>query len=182
LVGATNRPDIIDPALLRPGRLDKALYVPLPDSQGRADILRRLTRRTPLAPGSDPCSLAASRACEGFSGADLASLVREAGVCAIREAVERADREGGGAVSAAAAAVGVGAAGKTRTQPQSQRLVVRDAHFRAALRSVGPSVSKRDVRVYDALRSRLAPKPLLVEEDEEEEGEKEKEKSGGGEK
>ena len=182
LVGATNRPDIIDPALLRPGRLDKALYVPLPDSGGRGDIMRRLTRKTPLAEGSDPCALAASRACEGFSGADLASLVREAGVCAIREAVELADREGGGAASVVSVA---GAGSTAATQPQQPqerpRLVVRDAHFRAALRSVGPSVSKRDVRVYDALRSRLAPKPLLVEEEEEEEeGDKEREREGGG--
>ena len=183
LVGATNRPDIIDPALLRPGRLDKALYVPLPDSRGREDIMRRLTRRTPLAPGSDPCVLAASPACEGFSGADLASLVREAGVCAIREAVERADGEGGGAASVVGVAGEAAATTDARQPPpQQQRLVVRDAHFRAALRSVGPSVSKRDVRVYDALRSRLAPKPLLVEEDEEKDEEKEVEggKSGGG--
>ena len=181
LVGATNRPDIIDPALLRPGRLDKALYVPLPDSKGREDIMRRLTRRTPLAPGSDPCAVAASAACEGFSGADLASLVREAGVCAIREAVERADREGGGAAASAAGRLPPPAVAAAAAAPPPQRLVVRDAHFRAALRSVGPSVSKRDVRVYDALRSRLAPKPLLVEEDEgdEERGVKEGQSGGG---
>ena len=183
LIGATNRPDIIDPALLRPGRLDKALYVPLPDSKGREDIMRRLTRKTPLEAGGDPCSLAASRACEGFSGADLASLVREAGVCAIREAVERADREGAGAASVVASAGAQPPSAAAAPQPQSPRLVVRDAHFRAALRSVGPSVSRRDVRVYDALRSRLAPKPLLVEEEgeeeEEEEGKEEAKKSGG---
>jgi ribosome biogenesis ATPase len=69
------RPDMIDPALLRPGRLDKLLYVPLPTPEGRAQILRTLTRKTPLAPGLDVTPIGESDACRGFSGADLAALV-----------------------------------------------------------------------------------------------------------
>lgn len=84
VIAATNRPDIIDPALLRPGRLDKTLYVPLPDAAGRASILAAVARRTPLAADVDLAGLAASEVCRGFSGADLASLVREAAVAALK--------------------------------------------------------------------------------------------------
>lgn len=83
-IAATNRPDIIDPALLRPGRLDKTLYVPLPDAAGRAAILAATTRRTPLAADVDLAAIAAADACKGFSGADLASLLREAAVAALK--------------------------------------------------------------------------------------------------
>lgn len=83
-IAATNRPDIIDPALLRPGRLDKTLYVPLPDAAGRAAILAAAARRTPLADDVDLAAVAAADACAGFSGADLASLVREAAVAALK--------------------------------------------------------------------------------------------------
>ena len=84
VVAATNRPDMIDPAMLRPGRLDKLLYVPLPPPDGRAAILATLTRKTPLAPEVDVAAIAASARCGGFSGADLASLVREACVAALK--------------------------------------------------------------------------------------------------
>ena len=96
VVAATNRPDMIDPAMLRPGRLDKLLYVPLPPPDGRAAILATLTRKTPLAPEVDVAAIAASARCGGFSGADLASLVREACVAALKgnmAAFARADAE-----------------------------------------------------------------------------------------
>ena len=96
LVAATNRPDMIDPALLRPGRLDKVLYVPLPPPEGRASILRALTRRTPLAPGVDLHAVGAAPALAGFSGADLAALVREACVLALKESIAASIRSGGG--------------------------------------------------------------------------------------
>lgn len=67
---------MIDPALLRPGRLDTLLYVPLPDPPGRASILRTLVRNTPLAADVDVSAIGESNQCEGFSGADLHSLVR----------------------------------------------------------------------------------------------------------
>jgi len=69
------RPDMIDPALLRPGRLDTLLYVPLPDPPGRVSIMRTLVRNTPIAADVDVSAIAESNQCEGFSGADLHSLV-----------------------------------------------------------------------------------------------------------
>lgn len=67
---------MIDPALLRPGRLDKPLYVPLPDPAGRASIIRTLVRRVPVAADLDICAIGMCDRCDGFSGADLAALVR----------------------------------------------------------------------------------------------------------
>lgn len=75
VLAATNRPDMLDDALLRPGRFDKLLYVPPPDAAARLDILRILTARTPLGDCVDLQFLAL--ATEFFSGADLGSLCRE---------------------------------------------------------------------------------------------------------
>lgn len=68
----------------RPGRLDKILYVPLPPPEGRGAILQALTRKTPLAVDVDVAAVGASSHCHGFSGADLAALVREACICALK--------------------------------------------------------------------------------------------------
>lgn len=84
LVAATNRPDMIDPALLRPGRLDKILYIPLPTAAGRVSILQALTRATPLGPDVDLDAIGRAGNVDGFSGADLAALVREAAVAALK--------------------------------------------------------------------------------------------------
>ncbi|HDD69101.1 MAG TPA: AAA family ATPase, partial [Candidatus Korarchaeota archaeon] len=83
VIGATNRPDLIDPALLRPGRLERLVYVPPPDKYGRLKILKVLTKRMPLAKDVDLESIAERT--ENYSGADLAAIVREAGLSAIRE-------------------------------------------------------------------------------------------------
>ena len=72
IIAATNRPDLIDPAMLRPGRLDKLLYVPFPSEPERADILRALTGKMPLSGSVDLAVVAADKRTEGFSGADLA--------------------------------------------------------------------------------------------------------------
>jgi len=82
VLAATNRPDILDPALLRPGRFDRRIVVDLPDVRGREQILRVHTRRIPLAPDVDLATLAKST--PGFSGADLANLVNEAALLAAR--------------------------------------------------------------------------------------------------
>ncbi len=76
LIAATNRPDVLDPALLRPGRFDRHVVVPNPDLAGREKILRVHMRKVPLAPDVDPRIIA--RGTPGFSGADLANLVNEA--------------------------------------------------------------------------------------------------------
>ncbi len=82
LIAATNRPDVLDPALLRPGRFDRQVVVPNPDVNGREKILRVHMRKVPLAADVDPKVLA--RGTPGFSGADLANLVNEAALLAAR--------------------------------------------------------------------------------------------------
>jgi cell division protease FtsH len=83
LVAATNRPDILDPALLRPGRFDRQVVVPNPDVIGREKILKVHMRKLPLAPNVDARTIA--RGTPGFSGADLANLVNEAALLAARK-------------------------------------------------------------------------------------------------
>lgn len=82
IVAATNRPDILDPALLRPGRFDRQVTVPNPDVNGREQILRVHMRKVPLSPNVEPRIIA--RGTPGFSGADLANLVNEAALLAAR--------------------------------------------------------------------------------------------------
>ena len=175
VVAATNRPDAIDPAMLRPGRLDKLLYVPLPPPDGRAAILKTLTRRTPLTPGLDVAAIAASARCEGFSGADLASLVREACVAALKgnldvarahdDARERARARRvaeGGVVSASSGEAPPLLGDEEPNAPPSDSAapfppppLVTAAHFDAAFERVQPSVSAADQRRYDELRRKL---------------------------
>ena len=83
LVAATNRPDVLDPALLRPGRFDRTIVVPQPDVRGRTGILKVHTRKVPL--GDDVDLSVIGRATPGFSGADLENLVNEAALHAARE-------------------------------------------------------------------------------------------------
>ena len=82
VIAATNRPDVLDPALLRPGRFDRQVVVPLPDIRGREQILKVHMRKVPLSPNVDATVLA--RGTPGFSGADLANLVNEAALFAAR--------------------------------------------------------------------------------------------------
>jgi cell division protease FtsH len=89
LIAATNRPDVLDPALLRPGRFDRRIVVPRPDVKGREGILKVHTRKTPLAPEVDLDAIA--RGTPGFSGADLENLVNEAALVAARKSKERLD-------------------------------------------------------------------------------------------
>jgi len=83
VIAATNRPDILDPALLRPGRFDRQIYVPLPDVKGRLEILKIHTKDKPLAEDVDLEVIA--RSTPGFSGADLANIVNEAALIAARK-------------------------------------------------------------------------------------------------
>ena len=82
IIAATNRPDVLDPALLRPGRFDRQVVVPRPDIEGREKILGVHMKKVPLAPDVDPRVIA--RGTPGFSGADLANLVNEAALLAAR--------------------------------------------------------------------------------------------------
>jgi transitional endoplasmic reticulum ATPase len=86
VIGATNRPDLVDPAMLRPGRLERLVYAPPPDAEARALILRASARSVPLADDVDLDEL--GRRTEGYSAADCAALVREAALTAMRESLE----------------------------------------------------------------------------------------------
>lgn len=86
VIGATNRPDILDPALMRPGRFDRIVYVSVPDKEGRLQILKIHTKNMPLDKSVDIEKIAETT--EGFTGADIESLAREAAMLALREDIE----------------------------------------------------------------------------------------------
>jgi ribosome biogenesis ATPase len=141
LIAATNRPDIIDPAMLRPGRLDKLLYVPLPSDSGRVSILRTLLKRVSVSADVDVAAIALDKRCGGFSGADMQALIRAAGEHALREARDACADDGGDGSAEVAAVVEV-------------RHITAN-NFDAALDRVLPSVSPRDARLYRSLESSL---------------------------
>ncbi len=91
MVAATNRPDILDPALLRPGRFDRQIVIPRPDVKGREEILKVHVREKPLADDVDLSVIA--KGCPGFSGADLANLVNEAALLAARKGKDKIEME-----------------------------------------------------------------------------------------
>ncbi|MEV6830112.1 AAA family ATPase [Amycolatopsis sp. NPDC051102] len=86
VLGATNRPELVDPALLRPGRLERRVYVPPPDAEARAAILAASSKNTPLAEDVDLAEVASTL--DGYSAADCAALIREAALTAMRESLE----------------------------------------------------------------------------------------------
>ncbi|MGO1051126.1 AAA family ATPase [Crossiella sp. CA198] len=89
IIGATNRPELVDPALLRPGRLERLVYVPPPDAQARTEILKSAARHTPLTAEVDLTALALEL--DGYSAADCAALIREAALTAMRESLDAAE-------------------------------------------------------------------------------------------
>ncbi len=91
IIAATNRPDVLDPALLRPGRFDRQIVVPTPDVKGREQILKVHIKNTPLAAGVNLSTIA--RGTPGFSGADLANLVNEAALLAARKSKTSVDMD-----------------------------------------------------------------------------------------
>lgn len=202
VIGATNRPDMIDPAMCRPGRLDKLLYVDLPNTLERVKILRTLTQKTPLkreeqrsaAAGAVEatagpevqaefyraaqdglywlCHVALDSRCDGFSGADLAALVREASVLALREQLRQRKRDvaENGENSTGASSSLLGATSQTVVQAGSASfatgasgspfsILVDASHFDAALDKVQPSVGVTQRKKYESLRSRLSGLP-----------------------
>ncbi|XP_053164151.1 nuclear valosin-containing protein-like isoform X5 [Hemicordylus capensis] len=120
IMAATNRPDIIDPAILRPGRLDKTLYVGLPPPWDRLDILKTITKdgtRPPLEVDVDLEEIAHDPRCNCYTGADLSALVREASVCALRQ--------------------------EMRTPNGKGDIKIAKKHFEEAFKKVKSSVSKK---------------------------------------
>jgi len=87
VIGATNRPDILDPAVTRPGRLDQLIHIPLPDRDSRRSIFAAALRKAPLASGIDLDRLADY--CQGFSGADISEICQRAAKNAVKDAVAR---------------------------------------------------------------------------------------------
>lgn len=146
VVGATNRPDMIDPAMLRPGRLDKTLYIELPSADERFEILKTLTRAngTPLAQDVDLHAIACDDRCRNFSGADLSLLVREAGVFALKkkfflgQQVQELDESGYYVDNA-----------------DDNSIMVTREDFLSALLSIMPSVSDRDRARYERLNLKM---------------------------
>ncbi|KAH8293634.1 hypothetical protein KR054_002325 [Drosophila jambulina] len=132
ILAATNRPDIIDPAILRPGRLDTILYVGLPEESERADILKATTKngkRPVLAEDVNLDTIAAQT--DGYTGADLAGLVKQASMFALRQSLNEGN-----------------------TNPDD--LCVRNEHFKEALLQLRPSVNEQDRKVYNKLRQKYA--------------------------
>merc|ERR1712070_1033875 len=93
VIAATNRPELIDPAMMRPGRLDKLLYVPLPTPNERAMILKALSTDIALHESVDLTMIGNSTRAEGYSGADCAALLREAGLAVLKESMDFQEEE-----------------------------------------------------------------------------------------
>ncbi|XP_033734394.1 nuclear valosin-containing protein-like isoform X2 [Pecten maximus] len=134
IMGATNRPDIIDPAVLRPGRLDKTIYVGLPNSSDRLDILMTITKKGTKPKLEEDVNLedvANDPRCQRYTGADLAALVREASVCALKTIINS-------------------------TADNKPSLIVTKQHFELAFTRVRPSVSTKDQAKYEKLKESLS--------------------------
>ncbi|WP_276271922.1 CDC48 family AAA ATPase [Haloarcula litorea] len=144
VVATTNRPDLIDSALLRPGRLDRHVHVPVPDEDARRAIFDVHTRDKPLADDVDLDSLA--RRTEGYVGADIEAVAREASMAATREFINSVDPEEIG-------------------DSVSNVRVTMD-HFETALDEVGPSVTEKTRERYDEIEERFdTAEPGVSDED-----------------
>jgi len=147
VIGATNRPDIIDPAILRPGRLDQLIYIPLPDLPSRLAILKAALRKSPVAKDVNLEFLAQHT--HGFSGADLTEICQRAVKLAIRESIEIAyqrkkEREESGAESM-----------DTEAEEADPVPEITRAHFEEAMKFARRSVSDNDIRKYEMFAQTL---------------------------
>ena len=144
IIGATNRPDIIDSALLRPGRLDQLIYIPVPDEASRLQIFKACLRRSPVAGDVDLGALA--RFTAGFSGADITEICQRACKHAIREDIEKdMERER-----------------QARERPEDMAVdcaeepaQIKAVHFEESMRFARRSVSDADIRKYQAFAQTL---------------------------
>lgn len=148
-IGATNRPDILDPALLRPGRLDSLIYIGLPDFEARIGIFKACLRKSPVDPDVDYEYLADQT--EGYSGADIAGICKAAGKGAIRGAIaaERATFEAKEAKKKAAQDAGLEYHSDEETAPQPDIVpYLTKEMLLSALRQSKRSVSRADLEKY----------------------------------
>ncbi|MBO8174353.1 MAG: CDC48 family AAA ATPase [Thermococcus sp.] len=136
VIAATNRPDILDPALLRPGRFDRLILVPAPDEKARYEIFKVHTRKMPLAEDVDLKELA--KRTEGYTGADIAAVCREAAMNAMRRALK------GGIIKPG-----------VKMDEVRQKVKVTMKDFEEALKKVGPSVSKETMEYYKKIEEQF---------------------------
>lgn len=146
IIGATNRPDIIDSALMRPGRLDQLIYIPLPDDGSRQSIFKSVLRKSPVAPDVDVDTLV--KFTNGFSGADITEICQRACKYAIRESIEkdiegeqRRAENGGDAME--------------EDEILDEVPYITKAHFEEAMKFARRSVSDADIRKYQAFAQTL---------------------------
>lgn len=149
IIGATNRPDIIDSAILRPGRLDQLIYIPLPDEPSRLQIFKASLRKTPIAKDVDLTFL--SKMTVGFSGADITEICQRACKLAIRESIEKAvavekDRQ----VRLQRGEELMEEVGGEDPVPELTR-----KHFEEAMKFARRSVSDNDIRKYEMFAQTL---------------------------
>lgn len=147
-IGATNRPDILDEALIRPGRLDQLIYIPLPDAPSRSSIFKAVLRKTPLAPNISLEFMASLT--EGFSGADLTELCQRATKSAIRESIEAEEQRK--------------ALMKDNPDGENEMMEIDDPvpvltrkHFEEALASARTSVTNYDLDRFEQFRKKFDP-------------------------
>merc|ERR1719352_2239610 len=145
IIGATNRPDIIDPAVLRPGRLDQLIYIPLPDEGSRMNILKSVLRKSPVSPEVDIPYLA--RTLHGFSGADLTEICQRAAKMAIRDSIEKEIEQ-----EKERAAAGAEAPMDDEADPVPE---ITTYHFEEAMKYARRSVSDNDIRKYEMFSQTL---------------------------
>jgi transitional endoplasmic reticulum ATPase len=144
IIGATNRPDQIDSALLRPGRLDQLIYIPLPDEVSRTSILKACLKKSPVSPQVDLGFLA--KTTHGFSGADLTEICQRAAKLAIRESIEadiRRQREKREKEDAGDATMD-----EDEAEEDPVPEITRE-HFEEAMKFARRSVSDGDIRRYE---------------------------------
>lgn len=145
-IGATNRPEILDEALLRPGRLDQLIYIPLPDKPSRLGVLKASTRKTPVSKDVDLDYVASLT--EGFSGADIAELTQRAAKSAVRESIEADARR------KAAQALNPGQELKQAADPVPE---IGRKHFEEALKYARKSVTNVDLEKYEQFKRKFDP-------------------------
>merc|ERR1712154_126517 len=138
-IGATNRPELLDEALLRPGRLDQLIYIPLPDLPARQGILESTLKKSPIAPNV-PLSFVAQKT-EGFSGADLAELCQRAAKAAIRDAIAAEELK----------------AGDDAMDTEGGQTEIGRKHFEEAFAGARRSVASNDLAKYDQFRKKFDP-------------------------
>jgi len=143
VIGATNRPDILDPAIMRPGRLDQLIYIPLPDYDSRKSIFKANLRKSPVADDVDLDLMA--NITDGFSGADITEVCQRACKLAIR--AEIAEQE-----AAEAAAL---AKGEELPPPKLDGKLAK-VHFDAAMKTARKSVSKTELKRYLQFKKELS--------------------------